>query len=175
MSYDHGSAHVYFIRPEGERGPVKIGCSFYVETRFDTFQTWSPVTLELAATIKGDAVLERRFHALFMADFWRGEWFNASDRMDAVIEAVRAGTFDVSTLPPPASVPRKRDWTPAVKDAHRVTCRLNRLEKYGHIIPKHVNVGTYGCTEAEKARRRALRKAYVLSVDPTFTPEKEAV
>src|SRR3546814_12747101 len=38
---------VYFIRPIGQAGPVKIGCSVGPNKRRPELETWSPVPLEI--------------------------------------------------------------------------------------------------------------------------------
>lgn len=90
---------VYFLRPVGADGPVKIGCSIEPERRLETYIQWSPVPLKIAATIAGGLALERRFHAAFLADQTHHEWFQASPRLTAVIDSINAGTFDPETLP----------------------------------------------------------------------------
>lgn len=93
--------YVYFMRPVGARGPVKIGCSTAPDDRLKLYMSWSPVDLEVAATVPGGYPLEWAFHHRFVHVHARHEWFNADDDLDAVIEAIRAGTFDVDTLPEP--------------------------------------------------------------------------
>lgn len=43
---------VYFLRPVGEEGPVKIGVSEVPENRLRTYMVWSPMILEVAAKIE---------------------------------------------------------------------------------------------------------------------------
>lgn len=94
-------SYVYFLRPVGQRGPVKIGSSVRPVGRLANYAIWSPLPLEVAATIAGDRDMEAQFHTLFAADHSHHEWFRGSDRMDAVIDAVRNGCFDLSSLPAP--------------------------------------------------------------------------
>lgn len=51
---------VYFIRPVGMDGPVKIGGSGVPKNRLNNLMTWSPFPLEVAATDDGGYPLERR-------------------------------------------------------------------------------------------------------------------
>ncbi len=90
---------VYFIKPVGMDGPIKIGCSESPARRRIALEAWSPFPLELVATIEGDCLLEQRFHAEFIADHERLEWFRITPRLLAVIGAINAGTFDIETLP----------------------------------------------------------------------------
>ena len=85
---------VYFIKPIGMEGPIKIGCSFSPTARRETLETWSPFALEIVAEIEGEFRLERQFHALFSDSHQRREWFTATP-------AINAGTFDKTTLPNP--------------------------------------------------------------------------
>jgi hypothetical protein len=124
----HPSCRVYFMRPVGERGPVKIGCSGIPRKRLAAMSVWSPVHLEIVAEIPGDEALERRFHAAFRDDWTHGEWFAASERMDQTIAAINDGTFDLGSLPEQgAMLPRKYpEMTPGRK------LRLSYLRRIDH-------------------------------------------
>src|SRR3546814_7865437 len=76
---------VYFIRPIGQAGPVKIGCSVGPNKRRHELETWSPVPLEIVAEIDGGFVIERRFHAKFHDTHERREWFTWSQGLDDTI------------------------------------------------------------------------------------------
>ena len=95
------SQFVYFIKPVGFEGPIKIGCSASPEQRRSALENWCPFPLEILAEIEGGFDCERRFHALFEADHIRREWFNVSDRLLAVIASINAANFDLSSLPEP--------------------------------------------------------------------------
>src|SRR5205085_2083189 len=88
-------------RPIGMAGPVKIGTSRAPGLRRSTLETWAPYPLEIVAQLDGGLTLERRFHAMFFADHTHREWFKWTPQLEIVIQAVRAGTFDVETLPEP--------------------------------------------------------------------------
>lgn len=107
---------VYFIKPIGMDGPIKIGCSRNPDGRRDNLDTWSPFALEVVASIEGDHTLERRLHARFVSSHERREWFRATPDLLAAIEQIKAGTFDLEQLPDPLFVAnfefgksRKRD------------------------------------------------------------------
>lgn len=103
---------VYFLRPVGERGPIKIGSSVDVEGRLKTYMAWSPLPLEVIATLQGGAVLERRFHAAFRAFHMHHEWFAPADVLVATIKAIQAGSFDIASLPAPqALVTARNSWS----------------------------------------------------------------
>lgn len=112
---------VYFIKPVGMDGPIKIGCSESPERRRRALATWSPFELEIIAEIEGDFDLERRFHAFLQPWHERREWFAGSPEVWAVIKAVQAGSFDTANLPAPicvttnrksASAAHRASWTP---------------------------------------------------------------
>jgi hypothetical protein len=81
---------VYFIRPVGQLGPIKIGYSDYPEARLLSLTTWSPVDLEIAATVPGDRDLEYRIQCVFADLHWRREWFRPDARLIAAVEKLRA-------------------------------------------------------------------------------------
>lgn len=112
---------VYFIKPIGMDGPVKIGCSKAPESRRNTLEVWSPFPLEIIAEIEGGFDLERRIHALLKPSHQHREWFVATPEVMAVVEQVQKGTFDTTNLPAPISISvnseavkqrHKESWTP---------------------------------------------------------------
>jgi hypothetical protein len=101
---------IYFIRPVGSDGPVKIGHSFDPHGRLETYLAWSPVPLEVAAVLpvqtpsgergfKWARQFERRFHARYNAHWLHHEWFAANPLLTHDIHLIRAGRFDLSVLP----------------------------------------------------------------------------
>jgi hypothetical protein len=118
MTYRGGKASIYFIRPIGSEGPVKIGFSIYPASRLVTYQAWSPVPLEVAATIeiqvpenepqRGYAMaVERRFHHRYRDHWTHHEWFAAHPLLTRDIELIKQGRFSMSDLPPHGPVIRK--------------------------------------------------------------------
>lgn len=59
------SRFVYFVRPIGQEGPVKIGCSEFPVNRMLALMTWAPVPLEIAFLFPGNFDLERRINCAF--------------------------------------------------------------------------------------------------------------
>lgn len=107
---------VYFIKPIGHEGPIKIGQAQDPSRRFQDLDQWAPWPLELLATIEGDRHLERRFHHYFRDLHQRREWFRVSNELQAVVREVAEGTFDTSILPEPRNLPRRpRDNSYATK------------------------------------------------------------
>lgn len=99
---------VYFLRPRGSNGPVKIGCSKAPKSRVAVLEANLPWRLEIAASLPGSYDLERRFHARFLDQHTRREWFDWSPELEETIEAVRTGVFDTSALPAPVSLSGRR-------------------------------------------------------------------
>jgi hypothetical protein len=95
---------VYFIKPVGMPGPIKIGCSLSPDNRRETLETWCPVPLEVVAEIDGGFALERRFHTVFADSYIKHEWFVWTPELADLIEQIKAGAFDVDTLPAPAKL-----------------------------------------------------------------------
>lgn len=82
---------VYFLRPIGSQSPIKIGCSYNPAKRLQDYCQWSPVPLEIVATIPGDAKLERNLHDCFADLHAHGEWFHPDERLLNAIERLKAG------------------------------------------------------------------------------------
>lgn len=81
---------VYFMRPVGEAGPIKIGCSRYPEIRVREMMMWSPVTLEIILRIPGGHDLERNIHSCFVDAHDHNEWFRPTSRLlNAIIDMQR--------------------------------------------------------------------------------------
>ena len=108
---------VYFIKPIGMDGPIKIGCSCSPEKRRDALESWAPFPLEIIAEIAGDFELEQRFHAKFESSHERREWFAVTPELEATISAICASRFDIETLPPPKMLPRRNGRRSRVRTA----------------------------------------------------------
>jgi hypothetical protein len=90
---------VYFLRPVGGEGPIKIGMTRSPQKRLIDYMRWSPVPLELVAKIQASQKMERQFHALFLHLHSHHEWFHAGPDLTAAMDAINAGSFDLATLP----------------------------------------------------------------------------
>lgn len=93
---------VYFIKPVGMDGPIKIGQSASPEGRVRDLSRWCPFPLEIVAKIEGGREVEERFHAAFIDHHERLEWFSPHPEILNAIAAINAGTFDVDSLPYPS-------------------------------------------------------------------------
>jgi len=92
-------SRVYFLRQVGGTGPVKIGVSKWPEERLATYQRWSPVPIEIVASMSGDHKLERRLHSKFEHLHLYHEWFRWAPEMAALVSSVLDGTFTPDGLP----------------------------------------------------------------------------
>lgn len=82
---------VYFMKPVGLAGPIKIGCSDTPAIRLSALASWSPWPLEILATVDGSFKLENSLHRIFSASQTHGEWFHPVAALVAGIEAILAG------------------------------------------------------------------------------------
>jgi len=126
--------YVYFLRPVGADGPVKIGHSQRPLVRLQTFASWSPVELELAATTPGPRTLEARFHAMFWDDHLHGEWFAASPRLTSLIADIAGGRFDPSAVPSQKR-PGDSSWTDISRFSVAMAAALRRASKTTTVPP----------------------------------------
>lgn len=79
--------HIYFIRPVGMDGPIKIGCSSTPEKRLAALAPWSPFPLEMVGSIPGDFGDERTIHRAFAHLHTHREWFLSSPELREFIKA----------------------------------------------------------------------------------------
>jgi len=83
---------VYFMRPIGFDGPIKIGYSSQPDHRRQALMLWSPFPLEIVAVDERyGAGTENRLHEAFAADRLHFEWFTVSPRLTRLMDAVRGG------------------------------------------------------------------------------------
>lgn len=166
--------YVYFIKPIGMDGPIKIGCSSSPELRRSTLATWSPFALEIVARLPGDATLERRFHARFYAQHERREWFTWTPDLQATIDAITVGVFDIESLPAPRKLPTAAPgkklgtkWSPEQRARTLLWNKLRRIERETGLVPDYpisetaeafvADPHTHGITPEERSRRNQRR------------------
>lgn len=112
---------VYFAKPIGFPGPIKIGCTCWPEQRVKDLSVWSPFPIELLAVIPGTFLLERNLHDCFADVHSHREWFQPSDKLLSGIEALIAGkpieqAFDLSARV--GRITKKRgggQWSPCMR------------------------------------------------------------
>lgn len=84
-------SYVYFIKPIGMCGPIKIGCSHLPQSRLKSLSAWSPFPLEVVVTTPGDSSLENELHRTFSKFHTHREWFHATPELLAGMEALKRG------------------------------------------------------------------------------------
>lgn len=83
--------HIYFMKPIGMIGPIKIGCSGFVGERLVQLSTWSPIPLEVIHSEPGEHTLERKIHRAFADIHSHHEWFHPGPRLLRAIEQLKGG------------------------------------------------------------------------------------
>ncbi len=83
INYPEGT-FFYFVS-NGENA-VKIGWSGNLRARMADLAVGSIRTLRLLAIVSGGPVMERHFHKTFAKQRIRGEWFERSPELDALID-----------------------------------------------------------------------------------------
>lgn len=81
---------IYFIKPVGLTGPIKIGLSKHPERRLDEFRGWSPLELEMIGTVPGNWADEQFLHECLAEHHSHGEWFFPSPEVITAVEQVIA-------------------------------------------------------------------------------------
>jgi hypothetical protein len=79
---------IYFIKPIGMTGPIKIGLSGNPKKRLNEYRAWSPFVLEMIGTVPGNWDDEQFLHECLADDHSHGEWFRPSQRVRDVVEHV---------------------------------------------------------------------------------------
>lgn len=132
---------VYFMRPVGERGPIKIGCSKIPEHRLRSLEIWSPLKLEIIASAPGSHREESILHRMFIDQRRHGEWFEVTPDLEALIAQVKATgelpELDPSLAPYVCKSPgmTKRINPVTHRNKHSLTSKMNKAERrvYGYL------------------------------------------
>ncbi len=168
--------HVYFLRPIGEIGPVKIGCSEMPVKRLRCVEIWSPVQLELIVSVPGDCREESILHQMFGDQRRHGEWFDYSDQLGSVIDfAVKTGKLpplDYSLRPHIQKRSNSRARSKMVRRADpRVTAAKCTLTQ--RIRNAEARVFTvWGIGEMRSARIQEIWQSYQGFTSPLPSPEQ---
>ena len=86
---------VYFIKPIGMDGPIKIGCSNKPGNRLIALSAWSPFPLEIIGSVPGDFADEQFIHRCFLDLHSHREWFRSSGELrDAINKIIADGSLD---------------------------------------------------------------------------------
>lgn len=84
------STLVYFIKPSGLDGPIKIGSSERPMTRLMDLAAWSPWPLELIGTAQGTIADEHFLHKCFADCHSHREWFHSTPNLREAIQNIIA-------------------------------------------------------------------------------------
>lgn len=144
------SGFVYFIKPVGQAGPIKVGHSIFPPDRLGALQTWSPVDLELISQFPGSFEIERAIHERFARWQVRGEWFEPVDELVKLAEGIRDGgnledLVDLS-VKTGKLVSRPKTMSPKAKIVGSFKVRVDSARRYARgvrgceiIVPSEVN------------------------------------
>jgi hypothetical protein len=91
ISFQRPVKRIYFLKPIGMEGPIKVGCSHVVEERLQTFMNWSPFPLEILCQIDGGHEVERALHRRYRDARKHSEWFDPSPLMLSDISFLNTG------------------------------------------------------------------------------------
>lgn len=80
--------YIYFIKPTGLAGPIKIGFSIRPIVRIQPIQANSPIPLQIIGQTPGSMDDEWYLHRCFADQFSHAEWFHFSHPMNAAIEGI---------------------------------------------------------------------------------------
>lgn len=170
-----GEKRVYFLKPIGMDGPIKIGCSGTPERRLKSLDIWSPFPLELLCSAPGENDSERAAHWHCRDARLHGEWFTASATVLDLVKHVREN----GVLPPLEASPhpygvtgkgkgnnpnRNHEWT---KAKARLTRRVNKAEHHAY--------GWLWVEENRPAYIDAILRAYSGPFEPPPTAEQVAI
>lgn len=117
---------IYFLRPVGMDGPVKIGCSTFPESRFADMMRWSPLPLELVATVQGSFPIEAAIHAFLAGAHSHGEWFHPTVEVLRVVELAQKGELPALAYGP---VQRWPKFSPARRSRFAAQVRYRAAQK----------------------------------------------
>lgn len=132
---------VYFIKPVGQLGPIKIGFTVRVAHRLHDHEVQSPLLLELICTAPGGPQDERLVHECFADQQMHGEWFAWSKGLQAVIDHVGAtGALPELKRPwPRPTLGRNSNGNACVSRAKaNITRRVNDAERMRYRWPERV-------------------------------------
>lgn len=82
---------IYFIKPVGLPGPIKIGWAYKSSLRLKTIARWSPLPLEIICEIEGTTTDEAFLHNCFFHAHSHGEWFFPVKHLTDFISDLCAG------------------------------------------------------------------------------------
>lgn len=127
-------SRVYFIKPIGMAGPIKIGCSLLPEKRLAELTVWSPFPLEVIGSVPGQIQDEQFLHQCFSEFHAHREWFHAAPELTAAISQILVSSIEKmrTILVPKGSIRKgksrpKRTESQRIENAYR--CRIRATHK----------------------------------------------
>lgn len=145
-------ARVYFIKPVGMKGPIKIGCSITPQGRLEQLAAWSPFPLELIGSVPGSLFDERFLHDCFSTSHTHREWFKPTPRLARAIKTIlAAGTVDAvrGSLKRLGPVQTKRD-TPEWRERMSYVHRISWAERKVGRIPSDIKTAMRDWRDAQQ-------------------------
>ncbi|WP_313030426.1 GIY-YIG nuclease family protein [Brucella sp.] len=135
------SSKVYFIKPVGMDGPIKIGSSTCPEKRLESLAVWSPFPLEIIISVDGDLSDEQFIHSCFADVHSHKEWFKSSKLLLDTIDRIAKS--------------RSLDW---VRDELKPIGRIRNIGKGSRPCPEY-RVGLRSYSARIRAAENRLRNA----------------
>lgn len=146
-------SNVYFIKPAGLDGPIKIGWSKAPRDRLHALGVWSPLPLEIIGQVDGDRADELFVHTCFAHLHSHHEWFRSAPELrDGIVMILEANNARViaEKYPPRGDIQtlasKMRRYHPnerlRTSYAHRIywaNKRLNQKDGLGsYSAPSHI-------------------------------------
>lgn len=106
---------IYFVKPAGMEGPIKIGCSSIPLDRVSRLAEWSPVPLEVIGAVAGDYADENYLHSCFADIHSHHEWFHPTpELLDIIARIIDLGSVAAvaDQISPKGSIRPRRNGAP---------------------------------------------------------------
>ncbi len=165
---------VYFIKPIGMDGPIKIGHSQRPVERLEGLAAWSPWPLEIICAVPGKYPDESYLHSCFADSHSHREWFFSSPKLRAAIAEIKtAGSLAsvMARLEPVGTIKSART-SPAARlrlsYSHRIRHCLHRLRRQTETACNYYS-------EPTEVRGILNRWRIAHKSDPSFLPCSEEI
>ena len=114
--------YVYFIKPVGLDGPIKIGSSDVPLRRLEDLMVWSPFPLELIGKTPGSTTDEFFLHTCFSDSHFHHEWFHFTPALRHAIDKMLASSInDVrGSLTPKGAIRKPRGPKPPKTESQKL-------------------------------------------------------